>query len=125
MPLRIRFHDTILSVCQLPKDSDAPAEILEHPFTAFFRTHDEATLICPSELVSQNAKAETGFIPLELVGPFAFNLTGVLAQVANPLAEAGVSIFVLSSFNTDYVLIKANQRTHAEAALHNAGHVFM
>jgi len=72
--------------------------------------------------VPPNAKAEHGFVPFELVGPFEFSLTGILTQIANPLAAAGVSIVPLSTFNTDYVLIKADQRQKATEALHQAGH---
>ena len=49
MPLEVRFHNTALSICQLPQGSDAPVGILSHPFAAFFRTHNEVTLICPTE----------------------------------------------------------------------------
>jgi hypothetical protein len=122
MSLHVRLHETALSICQLPQGSKAPVDILEHPFAAFFRTHDEVTLVCPTDLVPQNAKAEHGFIPFELIGPFEFGLTGILTQVANPLAAAGVSIVPLSTFNTDYVLIKGDQRQKAIATLRQAGH---
>jgi hypothetical protein len=79
-------------------------------------------LFAPSALVPQNTKVEHGFIPFELVGPFEFGLTGILTQVANPLAAAGVSIVPLLTFNTDYVLIKADQQTKAVEALRQAGH---
>jgi hypothetical protein len=122
MSLHVCFHSTALSICQLPQGSKAPVDILEHPFAAFFRTHDEVTLVCPTDLVPQNVRAEHGFIPFELVGPFEFGLTGILTQVANPLAAAGVSIVPLSTFNTDYALIKAEQRENPIEALRRAGH---
>jgi hypothetical protein len=122
MPLEVRFHNTALSICQLPQGSDAPVGILSHPFAAFFRTHNEVTLICPTELVPQGIKAKHGFTPFGLVGSFEFGLTGILTQVANPLAAAGVSIVPLSTFDTDYVLIKEEQRGKAIDALRKAGH---
>ena len=122
MPLNIRFHDEALSICQLALDAPAPVEILRYPFTAFFRTKDEVTLICPTAMVPKNAKVESGFIPFEIVGPFEFDVIGILAQVANPLAAAGVSIVPLSTFNTDYVLIKADRRQTAVNTLSKAGH---
>jgi hypothetical protein len=123
MPLEVHFHNTALSICQLPQGSDAPVEILSHPFAAFFRAHNEVTLICPTGLVPQGIKVEHGFIPFGLVGPFEFGLTGILTQVANPLAAAGVSIVPLSTFDADYVLIKAEHRAKAIDALRSAGHV--
>ena len=122
MPLVVRVYDAALSVCRLPLEAEAPAGILRRPFSAFFRTHDEATLICPTDLVPADVEAEHGFIPFGLVGPLAFGLTGILTQVANPLAEASVSIVALSTFDTDYVLIRAAQRAQAIAALRRAGH---
>ena len=122
MSFHVRFHATALSICLLPQGSSAPVDILAHPFAAFFRTHDEITLVCPTALVPQNTKVEHGFIPFELVGSFEFGLTGILTQVANPLAAAGVSIVPLSTFNTDYVLIKANHQAKAAEALPQAGH---
>jgi hypothetical protein len=122
MSLVVRVYDVGLSVCRLPAGAEAPVEILRHPFSAFFRTRDEVTLVCPTDLVPEDVQAEHGFIPFGLVGPFPFELTGILTQVADPLAAAGVSIFALSSFYTDYVLIKAPQRSQAIDALRQAGH---
>jgi hypothetical protein len=125
MALHIRFHDAALSICHLPQGSEVPTDILSQPFSYFFRTHDEATLICPTAVAPQESKAEHGFIPFELVGPFEFNATGVLTQVANPLAAAGISIVALSTFNTDYVLIKADHREKAIETLRRAGHTVL
>jgi hypothetical protein len=122
MALHIRFHDAALSICQLPLNSQLPIEIFREQFSYFFRTHNEVTLICPTAVVPQNSKAEHGFVPFEVVGPFEFNVTGVLTQVANPLTAAGVSIVALSTFNTDYVLIKFDHRDKAIEALRRAGH---
>jgi hypothetical protein len=122
MSLHVRFHDTALSVCLHPQGSKAPVDILERRFAAFFRTNDEVTIVCPTELVPSNAKSEHGFVPSELIGPFEFGFTGILTQVAYPLAAAGVSIVPLSTFNTDYVLIKADRRQKAMEALRQAGH---
>src|SRR5947208_1793846 len=111
MSLTLRFYSDALSICSLDPVGTAPADILAHSLTYFMRTADEATLICPTKLVPANVlKAEAGWIAIEFVGPFAFTETGILAQVANPLAAAGVAIIVLSTFGTDYVLIKADKR---------------
>ena len=123
MPLTLRIHGEELSLCKLPLNARVPAAILAQPFSAFIRTHNEATLICLSTQVPDNAKAESGFIALEIIGPFDFGQSGILAQIAEPLAEAEVAIFPLLTFDTDYILIKASKRTAAVAALQKAGHV--
>ena len=125
MPLSLRFHNTPLSIGKLDSGAEAPAAILAQPLTCFFRTHNEATLICPTELMPADIESESGFIALEFIGPFDFALTGILTQVAVPLAEAGISIIALSSFATDYVLIKAAQRDATVVALCKAAHSFV
>ncbi len=70
----------------------------------------------------KDVKQEAGWRALKVEGPLDFTLTGVLASVANPLAKVGISIFTLSTFNTDYVLVKDNQVAAAVKALYAAGH---
>lgn len=65
---------------------------------------------------------ESGWTALELEGPFSFSTTGVLASFAHPLAEAQIPIFAISTFNTDYVLVKAQDLKRVVAALRVAGH---
>ncbi|MGE3623663.1 MAG: ACT domain-containing protein [Bdellovibrionales bacterium] len=125
MGLTLRVYEEPISLCQLPSDVAAPASILTQPFTYFFRTRDEATLICPTALVPENVKTEHGFLAIEFVGPFDFALTGILTQVANPLADAGVSIVALSTFTTDYILIKAAHCDTALTAIRRAGHTVL
>ncbi len=125
MPLTLRFHPEHLALCKLASTAPVPSDILAHPLTCFFRTRKEATLICPSALAPQDVESEPGWIALEFVGAFDFALTGILTQVATPLAEVGISIFALSSFTTDYVLIKSENRDAAIAALRQAGHSFI
>ncbi len=122
MPLPLRIHDEELSVCQLAPDAAIPSAILTRPFTAFVRTRDETTLICPTAAAPKEAKTESGWIALEMIGQYDFALMGMLTQVIAPLEAVGVSILALSTFNTDYVLIKAEKRTAAIAALQMAGH---
>lgn len=121
MPLTLRVDDTPLSTCLLEQGTPAPIEILAHPMTYFMRTREEVTLICPTALVPPHIKSEGGWIGLEFIGPFDFNETGILTQVANPLAEAGISILALATFGTDYVLIKAEHRSKAIETLKKAG----
>src|ERR1700758_631048 len=116
MGLNLHFHKVGLSVCNLDKTAIAPVKILDHPFAAFIRTPDGATLVCPTDMVPDNVKTEAGWIALELMGHYSLSQIGILTQVAVPLAEAGVSIFTLSTFRTDYVLIKADKRTVATEA---------
>ena len=76
----------------------------------------------PEDRMPQGARAERGWLALKLEGPFPFSMTGVLAAFVQPLAEARIPIFALSTFDTDYVLIKRENLESAIVALRAAGH---
>lgn len=88
------------------------------------RTRDGVTVVCPSEAVPADATAETGWRALKVRGPFALDETGVLSALASVLAAAAVSIFAVSTFETDYLLVRQTQLDVARSALESAGHRF-
>lgn len=110
------------AVLRLPADADVPPGVLVPPFHSVTRTAAELSIVCPEEAVPEGARAERGWTVLALEGPFAFELTGILASILVPLAKAGVGIFALSTFDTDYVLVKSERLDDALAALAAAGH---
>lgn len=86
------------------------------------RTAEELSLVCPERNVPAEAKRAGGWRALKLEGPFEFAQVGVLLSVAALLAEAGVSIFAVSAFDTDYVLVREERLDAATAALRESGH---
>ena len=122
--LTLAVSDQDLSVVRLAPGAPVPAWLPTSGFTTVTRTGDELSIVCATAAVPGDAGlvAESGWIALKLQGPFAFTLTGILASVLAPLADAGVGIFALSTYDTDYVLVKAAQRTEAIIALRSAGH---
>jgi hypothetical protein len=82
----------------------------------------EVTVVCAAARVPDGVRAERGWRALRVAGPLDFALTGVLATIAVPLADAGVSIFAVSTFDTDYVLVRADRLEAAVGALRAAGH---
>ena len=83
---------------------------------------DEVSMVCEERQVVDGVRAEKGWVGLKLEGPFPFTMTGVLASFLQPLAEAGIPVFAVSTFNTDYVLIKRADLERAVKALAEAGH---
>ncbi len=79
-------------------------------------------MVCEERRVADGLKAEKGWVGLKLEGPFPFAMTGVLTSFLQPLAEAGLPVFAVSTFNTDYVLIKDTDLERAQKALYEAGH---
>lgn len=92
---------------------------------AALRTAEELTLVLAEEAapeVATTAPVERGFCALKVEGPIAFSEVGVLASLAGALARAGVSLFALSSYDTDYLLVREGDVGRALAALAGAGH---
>ncbi len=94
-------------------------------FFCVMRTADELSIVCPETRIAtahEGVLVEGGWVALKLEGPFPFAMTGVLASFVQPLAEEGIPIFALSTFDTDYVLIKSENLEGALEALGVAGH---
>ena len=106
------------SVCRL---ADFHQADLSLPFTFFARTDEELSLVCPQAAAPAAARREDGWRCFRVKGPLDFSLVGILARIAGCLAEAGVPIFAVSTFDTDYVLLKEEHRLKAAAALQAAG----
>lgn len=113
-----------LTICRLGPEAVVPdwAVAATAAFVSITRTHDELSLVVPEEVVPAGVRAEGGWRALSVVGPLAFSLTGVLASLAVPLAEAAVPVFVLSTFDTDWLLVPEERVTAAVVALETAGH---
>ncbi|WP_104989668.1 ACT domain-containing protein [Deinococcus sp. NW-56] len=111
---------TEFAVAQLPPE--APLPPLGGGFFSLTRTAEELSLVCEMAHLPPGVRHQAGWAALKLHGPFDFGLTGILAAVLEPLRGAGVGIFALSTFDTDYVLVPAARLPDALAALRGAGH---
>ena len=86
------------------------------------RTAGEISVVCEESLVPAGILKETGFRAWEFEGPFPFGLTGILDSVLHPLAQASIGIFAMSTYDTDYVLVKAEDLERSIAILRQCGH---
>ncbi len=110
------------AVCRLDADSPAPAWAAGE-FVSVTRTAEELSVVCADEGVPDGVRCERGWRAWRLAGTFDLNTAvGVLASVTGPLAEAGVGLFAVSTFDTDYLLVKAENAARAAEALRRAGH---
>lgn len=113
------------NVCRAAPETEVKPSWLEGEFSAIVRTRDELSIMCSEAIVAKvaaDATVEPGWVALKLEGPFPFSMTGVLASFVQPLAEAEIPIFAISTFDTDYVLVKRENVERAIAALDAAGH---
>jgi hypothetical protein len=114
--------DETFTLHRLSPNVEVPAVALESPFFAITRTKEELSLVLPEEIEFASEKSETGWVCFKVEGPLEFELVGVLAGVSSALAQAGVPIFALSTFDTDYILMKREQVQVACDALTSAGY---
>ena len=111
-----------LAIARLDPAAAIPAWTSHGPISSTTRTAEELSLVCAAASVPDDAPAERGWRCLRVAGKLDFSLTGVLASIAGPLADAGVSIFAISTYDTDYILVRGRALPTAIAALTAAGH---
>lgn len=113
-----------LSVLQLSPSAPIPQWIFkDNPFFTISKTNDELSIVTPSSKIQnqQQFKIESGWACLKVVGVLDFSLTGILSSIAKPLADNQVSLFAISTYDTDYILIKEDRLEEATATLINHG----
>ena len=123
-PLDLVLLPQIYAVHRLAPDSPLPDGLSSCPFYAITRTGEELSLVCPGEISVSSQKTEAGWRVIKVAGPLDFALTGVLARLADTLARANVSLFAISTFDTDYLLVKQDRIDAALKALKAAGYRF-
>jgi len=120
--LKFRWIPGKYAVCRLPAEASLPDWTLKASLISLTRTADEFSLICPMDHLPPTAKAEGPWACIRLEGPFAFSEVGILAAFINPLAENGIPILAISTYDTDYVLVREDFAGLALAALQKSGH---
>ena len=121
--MRLSILTGRLAVVQLPPDSTVPEWACGKELWAAVRTPQELSVVCEEAGVPEGIRVERGWRALRVEGPLDFSLVGVLSAIASPLAQAGVSLFAISTFDTDYILVKELTLPRAIEALRNAGHI--
>jgi hypothetical protein len=121
MQLTLSVLPNLYAISRLPADAALPDWAQTGEFVSLTRTADELSVVCPQKNVPPDVKREGNWRCLKVAGPLDFALTGVLASLAGALAEADISLFAVSTFDTDYLLVKADKLAQAVAALHGVG----
>lgn len=122
MPLVIQVLPGEFAIARLAADAPTPAWAESPVLSSVTRTATELSVLCPARQVPAGVKAEAGWRVLRLRGPFAFTETGILSSVLDPLAFSRISILALSTFDTDYVLVKGTELDAAVRTLRHAEH---
>ncbi|MBP1743414.1 MAG: amino acid-binding protein [Firmicutes bacterium] len=109
-------------VCRLDKNALFPEWANSNDFFSITRTTDELSIVCPQENIPDEVKCEKDWRVFKIEGPLDFSLIGILAPISTILATAGVSIFAVSTFDTDYILVKNKDISCAVKALGDKGY---
>jgi hypothetical protein len=119
--MKLKVLSETLAVTRLESSNVIPAWAVKSTFFSLTKTADELSIVCDEKDVPATEKSERGWRCLKVLGPLDFSLTGILSSLAAPLAEARISIFAISTFETDYLLVKSKDLDHAVAVLTKAG----
>lgn len=119
--MHLILSNETLTVCRLPANTATP-DWAVGKLTSITRTADETSILCAAKHVPADVKAETPWRAFRIAGTLDFNEVGILAALAEPLANASISIFVISTFDTDYLLVKAARLKDAISVFEQNGH---
>lgn len=120
--LTIRRVDGRFAVHRLPPDATLPDPLPTGTLTSVTRTPEELSVVVPEGTPVPGSRVEAGWSCFRVVGPLAFTWTGIVASLSTALSDAGVPVFVLSTFDTDWILVPADRSDDAARAIRASGH---
>ena len=112
------------TIHQLSPDVSIPEEILKCNYYSVSKTENELSLVCSEVIEVQSLQSSKGWKCIKVAGPLDFNLTGILAGISDILAQTNISIFAISTFDTDYILVRKHDLSSATSQLRQAGYKF-
>lgn len=115
--LTLSILPTLLAICQLAKEVQVPAWVHGSSFFSISKTSDELSIVCDQALVPHGTKKVENWRAFKVEGPLDFSLTGIVASLSAPLAENKIPIFVISTYDTDYLLVESKYFQQAKDVL--------
>ncbi len=120
--LTLEVFPQAFAIAQLARGAQVPGWAEGGALLSLTRTDTELSILCEQRFVPQSVRAQRGFRCLRVIGPLEFSQVGILESLAEPLARAAISIFALSTYDTDYLLVPEKDLEAAPMALFEAGH---
>jgi uncharacterized protein len=121
-PLTLTLLPGGFAICRLAAEAGIPAWAAQGEFFSITRTSDELSVVISEAHVPEGVREDSGWRSFRVEGPMPLSSVGVLASLTDPLARASVSLFAVSTFDTDYLLVKGEAVGRAQQALVRAGH---
>jgi hypothetical protein len=122
--LKLCVLEDLFTIHRFPANHEIPGQVYESKFYSISKTDDELSIVCSSSILLNSEKSETGWSCIKVLGPLDFSITGMLADISAVLAEAEISIFAISTFDTDYILVKSDKLPLASKVLSASGYIF-
>jgi hypothetical protein len=123
--LTLHLLGETFTINKLPQFAEIPSILSQGDMCFMLRTDEELCIVCPDYMAPNNVQQELGWRCLKVDGEMKLQEIGVLASMTQPLAEANIPLFAISTFNTDYVFVMEEHLVNAVQALQKAGHVFV
>ena len=122
--LVLSVHLETFTIHKLLPDASIPEEILKSNYYSVSKTENELSLVCSEVIEVQSLQSSKGWKCIKVAGPLDFNLTGILAGISDILAKGNISIFTISTFDTDYILVRTQDLSSARTTLKQTGYKF-
>lgn len=104
--LTMELMKGLYGVCRLNRDEVLPGWAFQSSFYSITKTSDELSIICSQDNIPKDIRCEKDWRILRIEGPLDFSLIGILSSISTILAQKGISIFAVSTYDTDYILVK-------------------
>ncbi|MGG7058353.1 ACT domain-containing protein [Clostridium tertium] len=117
--LNLKLLKDRYSVCRLNRNEEIPKWIFQEEFFSITRTDEELSIVCLQDKIKENIKCEKDWRILKIEGPLDFSLIGILSRISTLMANNDISIFAISTYDTDYILIKEESIKRAIEVLEN------
>jgi uncharacterized protein len=119
--MNLKVYGERYAICRLNPAENFPTWT-RGKFVSITRTDEELSIVCEQDSVPSDVKCERNWGVLQVEDPMDLSIVGVLASLTKPLAEAGINLFAISTFDTDYLLVKVEKLEAAKVALEQSGH---
>ncbi len=122
--LTLQLLNETYTINKLPQFAEIPSILSNGEMCFISRTDEELSIVCPDFMAPNNVQQELGWRCLKVEGTLKFQEVGTLASIVQPLSEAGIPVFAISTFNTDYFFVMDEHLVNVVHALQKAGHEF-
>ena len=121
---KLKILEDRFTIYKLSTGSEVPAQVYQSPFFSIVNTDEEVSVVCSSLIPLQAEKSDDGWSCIKMPGPLDLSMTGILAGISAVLAKSEISIFAVSTYDTDYIFVKTSELSGAKRALIASGYTF-